>query len=117
MAKVTLTENEMLVSLSTFESIQALRGSFAIPLAKIRGVTEDTDYIKSGLGIRSPGTGFPGLVAKGTFFKQGQKVLSLWHRGQELVVVELADSKWDRILIGCKDSKALAQQINGALAR
>lgn len=115
MATVTLHRDELRVSISPFESLQALHGSFTIPLANVRGATDDNQYIADGLGLRSPGTGFPGWIAKGTFRKRSQKLLSLWHRGQEVVVIELANEKWDRVLIGCDNARELATQINEAI--
>ncbi len=117
MAKVSITTGALRVSLTMFQTIRALQSSFEIPLSRIRGATEDTNYIRSGLGIRAPGTGFPGLVAEGTFFKDGQKTLSLWRKGQEIVVLELENLKWDRILLGCDDSKQLAALINQAISK
>lgn len=117
MAKASISEGKLQVSLSLFQAIRALQPSFEIPMSSIRGATEDTNYIRSGLGIRAPGTGFPGLVAEGTFYKDGLRTLSLWRRGQEVVVLELANSKWDRLLLGCDDSKKLAALINAALNR
>lgn len=115
MAQVTITATSMRVTLSAFEALRALQGSFEVPLGKIRGATDDPGYLKEGLGLRSPGTGFPGLIAEGTFRKDGQRTLSLWRKGQEVVVVELTDSKWDRVLIGCADARTLAQKINTRL--
>ncbi len=115
MAKITITSTSMRVNLTAFEALRALQGSFEVPLGKIRGATDDSGYLKEGLGLRSPGTGFPGLIAEGTFRRDGQRTLSLWRKGQEIVVVELADSKWDRVLIGCTDAKMLAEQINSVL--
>ncbi len=112
MAKLSITNDQIRISLSAFEALQALQTSFSVKLSQVRGATEDSDYIRGGLGLRSPGTGFPGVVAKGTFRMNGQKVLSLWSRGQEIVVIELSDSKWDRVLLGCYDAKSLASKIN-----
>lgn len=117
MAKVSVMGNEMRVSIGVFESIQALQGSFSISLDNVRGATEDPNYIKAGLGIRSPGTGFPGMIAKGTFRKPGEKTLSLWSRSQEIVVIELVNAKWDRLVLGCEDAKSLALQINSAKSK
>jgi hypothetical protein len=40
-----------------------------------------------------------------------------FHSGDGIVVIELDDSKWDRIILGCEDAKALAKQINSAIAK
>ncbi len=116
MAKLSISSDRIDISLSAFEALQALQTSFSLKLSDVRGATEDSEYIRSGLGLRSPGTGFPGLIAKGTFRKHGQKVLSLWSRGQEIVVIELVNSKWDRVLFGCENATELASLINQAKA-
>lgn len=115
MAKVDVRNGVMHVSIGVFESIRALQRSFEVPLEKVRGATEDSNFVRAGLGIRSPGTGFPGLVAEGTFIKHGEKSLSLWKRNQDIVVIELRDSKWDRLLIGCDNAKQVASYINQSL--
>lgn len=115
MAQVSIAGDRLRVYIGVLETIQALQGSFSIPLSNVRGATEDENYIRSALGFRSPGTGFPGLVAKGTFRKIGEKVLTIWHRNQQVVVIELVNSKWDRLVLGCEDAKSLADSINKAL--
>jgi hypothetical protein len=116
MAKVTIENGALRVSIGALETIQALQGSFSLPLSSVRGATEDPNYIRAGIGLRSPGTGFPGFIAKGTFRKIGEKTLSLWRKDQEIVVVVLENAKWDRLVIGCDDAKKLAGQINNAIA-
>jgi hypothetical protein len=115
MAKVSMTNDRLVVTIGVLEAIQALQGSFTVPLRNVRGATEDPNYIRSGLGLRSPGTGLPGLIARGTFRKIGEKVLSLWGHNQQIVVVELNDSKWDRLVLGCDNAKKLARLINEAI--
>lgn len=115
MAKLTIEGNALRISLSPFEKMLALQGSFQIPIRKVKGATDDSNYISGGLGIRAPGTGFPGLIAKGRFHKEGQRVLVLWRRGQQTVVLELSDSKWDRVVLGCADAKLMAKNINRAV--
>lgn len=115
MAKVSIKNDRLVVTIGVFEAIQALQGSFTVPLRNVRGATEDPNYIRSGLGLRSPGTGLPGLIARGTFRKIGEKVLSLWGHNQQIVVVELNDSKWDRLVLGCDNAKNLARLINEAI--
>jgi hypothetical protein len=117
MAKINIRNGNLEVSMGFLETIQAIQGSFTIPLSNVRGATEDPSFISSGLGIRSPGTGLPGVIAKGTFRKRGEKTLTIWHKNQEIVVVELANSKWDRLVFGCSDAKALVATINKSLSK
>lgn len=116
MAIVTVKNNSLEVQIGLVESIQALQKSFSVPLSSVRGATADPSFIKDGLGIRSPGTGFPGLIAKGNFYKKGDRQLSLWQKGQEIVVIELNGSKWDRLVLGCDDANSLVHEINTAIS-
>lgn len=117
MAEVAIKNDRLQVSIGAFEAVQALRVSFAVPLSCVLGATEDPNFISGGgLGFRSPGTGLPGLVARGTFRKPGEKTLSLWGRNQEIVVIQLINHKWDRLVVGCDDAKSLASTINKAIA-
>ncbi|MEY4654923.1 MAG: hypothetical protein ACK5CU_04375 [Rhodoluna sp.] len=117
MASVYLKGDRLEVKIGPWEAVMALQGSFSVPLANVRGATEDSNYINSGIGFRSPGTEVPGLVVKGTYRKKGQKALTIWRRGQQLVVIELQNEKWDRLLLGCQDAKSLANLVNQAIAR
>jgi hypothetical protein len=118
MAKVTIKNDRLHVSVGALEAVQALRASFAVPLSSVRGATEDPNFIRAGgLGLRSPGTGLPGVIARGTFRKPGEKTLSLWGRNQEIVVIQLNNHKWDRLVVGCDDAKRLVTQINRAISQ
>lgn len=118
MAKVTIKNDRLQVSIRPFEAVQALQGTFSVPLTRVLGATEDPNFIRAGsLGIRSPGTGLPGVIARGTFRKSGERTLSLWSRNQEIVVIQLIDHKWDRLIIGCDDAKSLVALINSALTK
>jgi hypothetical protein len=118
MAKVTINNDRIKVSIGAFEALQALQGSFAVPLACVMGATEDPNFIRTGsLGFRAPGTGLPGVIARGTFWKSGERTLSIWGRNQEVVVIQLVNHKWDRLVIGCDDAKSLVALINKALTK
>lgn len=118
MAKVTINNERLNVAIGFSEAIQALQPSFAVPLANVMGATEDPTFISAGgLGFRSPGTGLPGVIARGTFRKPGEKTLSLWVKGQEIVVIQLKNHKWDRLVVGCENAKSLVAIINNAMAK
>jgi hypothetical protein len=118
MAKVEIKNDRLQVSIGAFEAAQALQGTFSVPLTCVLGATEDPNFIRVGsLGIRAPGTGFPGVIARGTFRKSGERTLSLWSRNQEIVVIQLIDHKWDRLIVGCDDAKSLVSLINRALTK
>jgi hypothetical protein len=118
MAKITIKNDRLQVSIGAFEAVQALQCTFSVPLTSVLGATEDPNFIRAGsLGVRAPGTGLPGVVARGTFRKSGDRTLSLWSRNQEVVVIQLSDHKWDGLVVGCEDAKSLVALINRALTK
>ncbi|WP_281786840.1 hypothetical protein [Aurantimicrobium sp. INA4] len=86
-----------------------------VPLSHVRGATDDPSFIQHGLGFRSGGTGFPGLIAEGHFRKNGDRLFASWRKGDQVVVIELEGEKWDRLVIGCTNAKSLAQLINNSI--
>lgn len=116
MPKYEVTDSHLLVHLSLIDRIKTLRSSFAVPKENIRGATEDTGVIPDELGLRAPGTAWPNAVYAGTFFKRFERQFVSWQRGESPVVVELKDHKFARLIIGSKEPRELARQINSLVA-
>lgn len=117
MPRLELTDRELVVHLTAWESFWSLRRSFRIPLAHVRGATEDKGFGGRALGLRIPGTYFPGLIAAGTFIKGGDKQFVYTTRKLQTIVIELAGNDWTRLVIGVRDARAEAARINAAVAR
>ncbi|WP_281640176.1 hypothetical protein [Aurantimicrobium minutum] len=115
MATISCSKDTLHVNMGFWERFGSLSRNLTIPLSNVRGATDDPSFIKDGsLGLRSGGTGFPGLIAEGHFRKNGDKLFALWRRGEQIVVIELQNEKWDRLVLGCSDAHALAQEINNS---
>ena len=117
MPRLELTDRELVVHLTAWESIWSLRGSFRVPLAQVRGATEDSTFGAAALGLRIPGTYFPGLIAAGTFIKKGDKQFVYTKRRLQTIVIELAGNDWTRLVIGVPDARVEAARINAAVPR
>ncbi|MDB5745243.1 MAG: hypothetical protein JWP72_91 [Massilia sp.] len=120
MPRLELTDNELVVHLDKWEQLWALHGSIRVPLAKVRGATDDSGFGGvggMGLGLRIPGTHIPFVVAAGTFLKRGDRQFVYTRRRLQTVVIELADNEWTRLVIGVPDAQAEAARINAAAAR
>nr|WP_232348278.1 hypothetical protein [Cupriavidus taiwanensis] len=90
MPRLELTDRELVVHLTPWDSIWSLRRGFRVPLAHIRGAAEDDGFDGRALGLRLPGTYFPGLIAAGTFIKGGDKQFVYTSRKLQTIVTELA---------------------------
>ena len=117
MPRLELTDHDLVVHLTAWESIWSLRRSFRVPLAQVRGATEDNGFGASALGLRIPGTYFPGVIAAGTFIKGGDKQFAYTTRKLQTIVIELSGNDWARLVIGVPDARAEAARINAAIAR
>lgn len=117
MPRLELTEKELIVHLGLWEAIAACRRSIRVPLAHVRGATDDEGYSWSDMGIRAPGTHLPGVIVAGTFFKKGDKQFVFVGRKTHPVVIELADERWTRMVVGVQDARATAALINSALKK
>jgi hypothetical protein len=116
MPRLELTDHQLVVHLTAWESVWSLRRSFRVPLAHIRGATEDNGFSGSALGLRLPGTHVPGWITAGTFIKGRDKQFVYTLRKLQTIVIELEGDKWSRLVIGVPDARANATQINAAVA-
>lgn len=117
MPRLELTERELIVHLTAWESIWALGRSFSVPLAQVRGATEDNGFGGKALGLRIPGTHIPGLIAAGTFIKDGDMQFVYITRKLKTMVIELTGNEWARLVIGVPDVRGEVARINAAVAR
>jgi len=115
MPRLELTSRELIVHLTAWESIWSLRRSFRVPLAHVRGATEDSGFDGRARGLRIPGTHVPGLIAAGTFIKEGDKQFVYTVRKLQTIVIELAENNWARLVISVPDARAEAARINAAV--
>lgn len=115
MPQIHIRDGYLEVKLSPLQRWATLRRGVKVPFEQIRGATPDPTAIPTQLGLRAPGTGLPGFIAAGTFYKSGDKQFAYWRRGETAVIVELAGHKFDRLILGSKNAKELADQINAAI--
>lgn len=115
MPEYLIDQEKLEVKLSPIERLASLRWKVSVPLSAIKGATVDEGAVPSQLGLRIPGTGFPGVIAAGTFIKQWDKQFVFWSVGDSVVVVELAGHKFRRLILGTKNPIGLEQRINSAI--
>jgi hypothetical protein len=90
MAIVNVTAAEVVVRLTALEKVGALHGDVRVPRAAVRGVRISTKPFPEVRGLRAPGTGFPGLIALGTWRRRGgRKDFIGAYRGRPAVIIDL----------------------------
>ena len=113
MPQTTVTDPALVADLTKLEGLAALTKSLSIPRSGITSARIDEEVLKH-LGFRAPGTGLPGVIAAGTFYKQGDRQFVYWHKGETPIVVELEHEKYDRLVIGleAETAEAVVAELN-----
>lgn len=117
MPTLELTPGELIVHMNTWETIAALQKTIRVPLANVRGATDDPGFSSASLGLRMPGTALPGVIYAGTFIKGGDRQFAYMTRWTKPVVIELANERWARIILGVADPRSAAASVNAALEK
>jgi hypothetical protein len=115
MAKLEIKADRLHVKFGVMGALASLRLPFSVPLSVVRGATVDPGIVKV-LGVRSPGTAFPFVIAAGTYYSKGERQFVDWRAGQEAIVIQLDHEYWQRLIIGCTNAEELAQQINRSVS-
>lgn len=117
MPVLELTKDELVVYLRAWEALASVQRSIRVPLANVRGATEDEGFRGRELGLRAPGTGLPGVLHAGTFYKDGDRQFVFIGPNTHPVVIELENEKWRRIVLGVDDARQAAAEVSRAIAR
>jgi hypothetical protein len=114
MAEVQLQDAGILVKLSFWEKAGSLHGDLFIPVTSLRGALPAEKGWQRTLGARIPGTYVPKLAIYGTY-RWKTKDFVAWHKGEQVLQLNLSGKPYARVFIGVQDAVELADQINDAL--
>ncbi len=117
MARVYVTDKQLVVQLRGIDKIWAMRRGVTVPLSQVRGATADPGARRELKGRRSPGLHIPGIVAVGTFYRDGERTLWQVYRGDRAVVIQLSGEPYDRLIVEVEDPRTVVERINGAVSR
>ena len=115
MAKVVIGVDSLSVQLGFWERVLGVHGNLTVPSSCVLGAQVLGKGWIWNLGLRI-GTGVPGAAIAGTFIKKGDWAYVAWFRKQEVLQINLQGHRYNRIVVGVSDAKALADAINMSLA-
>jgi hypothetical protein len=100
------------------DKLWAFKSSLTIPLEHVRGARRDPEVASVWYkGIRAPGTYIPGVITAGTYYQHGKRVFWDVHRAENTIVIDLADERYDQLIVEVADPEAAVARIGEALAR
>lgn len=105
MAKLAFQQTNLHVTLGSGEKLAALHGDMVIPLANILGAEVLDSKWWMRLGLRVPGTGLPGVIIAGTYIWRKDRAFVCWHRGQQVLQINLTGRNYTRLVIGVDDAE------------
>jgi|SRR5881227_2460211 len=117
MARVVLTERELVVEVEGIDKVFALKSRLVIVLDHVRGATADPGIAREWKGPHAPGALLPGVIVAGTFHHQGERVFWDVRNPANAIVIELDHEKYRRLVIGVDDPAATVAAIEAALDR
>jgi hypothetical protein len=115
MARLTTDSADLVVALSWLEKLAAFRGDARIPLADVREVAVEPNGWGALRGIRSPGTGPPGVIAYGTRRYAGGRDFAAVLGKRPAVRIDFADrAPFRRVVATVADPAAAAARVQTA---
>jgi len=118
MVEIDIRGGTLHLEVKGMDKLWALKSSLDVPLAHVRGVRRDPEIARGWYkGLRAPGMHIPGVIAAGTFYRDGKRVFWDVHRAENTLVIELADERYDALIVEVADPDATAARIREASAR
>ena len=115
MAEISIQDNQLKVVLSFWEHIGAFSGNLSFSLGNLVSIKSSEKLDLTALGLRVGGTGLPGIAVLGHFRKKGKRIFCNWTKGQKVLSVELRNSKFDRLELGCTNPEELEKKLSNYL--
>lgn len=112
---VSHTDSSVVLKFNPFDSLFSLKGRLDIPRNQIESIeVMDRSQIPAteGTWLRAPGTHIPGLIRYGSYGREPLREFWLVLRQKQVVVVEIRDWAYHRVVIGTSDPGRLADELN-----
>jgi hypothetical protein len=118
MATLRAEGDELVLGLSAWERLAALRGDVRVPLTAVESVSVDPDPWHALRGMRAPGTGLPGRIAYGVRRLTGGRPDFAALRGRDPAVrIELGEpAAFGRLIVSVADPEAAVAAVEAALS-
>ena len=113
--KLEISNGKLRIDLGDLEKVLAIKGGFEIPLANI--VKAGTEAHRTGWKeVRAPGKHLPGVTKGGTYYTpRGREFWYVTEKG--VLVLELENEDYKRIVLSVDGNKEWAQRINKATSK
>lgn len=101
------------LALGSWERAGALHGDVTFRRAQVRDVRVVPSAMRAVRGLRAPGTGWPGVIALGTFRGRGYRDFVAAYRHRPGVVVDLDGAAYARLVVTTEEPERVARALAG----
>ena len=99
MIELSIEDENLLVKLSGWDKIWALKSEVRVPLNEIESVRRATKLGLWPQGLRVPGTQVPGVIAAGSYWWRGEWEFWSVRHPKSAIVINTTRQKYRRIVI------------------
>lgn len=118
MVTLSVEGPDLVLEVQGMDRLWALRSRLQIPLAHIRRVHPSEEPAKQWFhGIKVAGSSIPGILTAGTFYQDGGLVFWDVHDPANAIAFELADERYQRLIVEVADPKAAIAMVESHLGR
>jgi hypothetical protein len=116
MVQITIENDTLIMEVEGLDKMWSLKSRLEIPLKHVSGVRADPETAREWWsGIRLPGANLPGVIKAGTFYSHGQRIFWDIHHPDNGIVIELADDRYNELVVEVDDPAATVAQIQAAM--
>jgi hypothetical protein len=116
MANITVEDDKLVINIEGLDKLWTFTSRLEIPLTHVIGAKQDPQVVYGWKGWRSsPGAHIPGVIAAGTFHRDGKRVFWDVHDPAKAVVIDLTDDRYGRLVVGVEDAAKTAKAIQDAI--
>lgn len=115
MTEVEIAGDSLIVRVKGLHKLWAFKSGLEIPLGHVAGAAPYRDVALEPGAIRVLGTGFPGVISAGLYRRKGE--WEFWDVMDEgkVIVVELTDERYSRLVVEVADPDSAVGAIRRAL--
>ncbi len=115
MVELEVEDGKLKIHVKGADQLWAFRSTLEIPLAHITGVRTDPSIADGWWkGFKLVGTNLPGVIAAGTFYQHGKTVFWDVHHGENAIILDLHDDRYDELIVEVEDTGAAIRMIQDA---
>jgi len=116
MAHLLITDDAVTIDMSGGERFEAAHGVQTFPRSAISAVRAVPDCIAEVHGLKWAGTELPGIRV-GSFHQDGRVTFAVCHGHNPGVVIDLANSRYDRVVVTVENPEEIASRLSAPTAR